>query len=291
MKFLKLISLTALFSVNMTAADVFVDHNKLKMTGVISSDEFSKFKTNFESVLTRDDMGLNELNSLHLENVQGGSVTEAIKIADFVRRMRLQVYLSGECLSACVLIYFASVERKYAIGAKLGVHRIRFAGNGLKDMSLDEATQNYKAGEELLISKLNEYGASQSIIEKLKGTSSRDITLIPISEVPVYPAVVSEWLQDSCDGLSLNHLNVGHLAFRALEDAISKGSVPRDTPTMTQAQMIEMFGQKVDPTFTFASFGKAEMCVSRKLMSEYLAKKNSYCKDNGLTCGSLFKKK
>lgn len=109
--------------------------------------------------------------------------------------------------------------------------------------------------------------------------------------MPVYPAVVSEWLQDSCDDLSLNHLNVGHLAFRGLEDAISKGIVPRDTPPMTQARMIEMFGQKVDPTFTFASFGKAEMCVSGKLMREYLAKKDSYCKDKGLTCGSLFKKK
>ncbi|WP_031564601.1 hypothetical protein [Rheinheimera texasensis] len=291
MQFWKVLSLGALFFANLVLAEVYVNDSSLKLTGTISNDEFSKFKTKFESVLTRNDMGINELHLFQLEDVKGGSLSEAIKIADFVRSMRLRVNLTGECSSACVLIYFASVERKHDHGATLGVHRIRFANNGLKSLSLDDATQSYQAGEKLLVSKLSEYGAPDSIIEQLKGTSSRDLTIIPIGEVPIFPPVVFEWLQDSCDQYPLKYLNIGHHAFNALEQAFSQGTVSKDTPAMTIARMVEQFGQEADPSFTFAGYGQAEGCVSGKLYEEYSAKKKAYCQDNSLSCGSIFKRK
>lgn len=54
----------------------------------------------------------------------GGSLEEGVDIARVVRDKSLIVYASGECDSACALIFFAARERYMDRKSKIGVHSV-----------------------------------------------------------------------------------------------------------------------------------------------------------------------
>jgi len=54
----------------------------------------------------------------------GGDFDDGIRIANLARRPKLTVYVSDECDSACVDIFFAATKRYFGTDTKIGVHSI-----------------------------------------------------------------------------------------------------------------------------------------------------------------------
>lgn len=58
----------------------------------------------------------------------GGSIGEALDIADMIREARLNTYVERSCLSACTLILLAGTDRAASPNARIGFHRPTFVG-------------------------------------------------------------------------------------------------------------------------------------------------------------------
>ena len=87
-------------------------------------------------------------------NSQGGLVKDAYRLSEFVRAngIKTRVNSTGWCLSACVLIFAAGVERSAGKNALFLIHSAR-----------DENGKPTKDGTLWLLTKLVEYGVSERI--------------------------------------------------------------------------------------------------------------------------------
>ncbi|KAA0969683.1 hypothetical protein FPY71_14280 [Aureimonas fodinaquatilis] len=79
-----------------------------------------------------------EVTVLHLTST-GGRLAEANQLAQLVRDRGLTTYVSGDCLSACTLIFAAGKERWLALGARLGYHGAYFPGLSQEELNNSNA--------------------------------------------------------------------------------------------------------------------------------------------------------
>ena len=133
----------------------------LRLRGDIKDGDLSQLKSHFrakESIVGFD------LSS------RGGVFEEGLRIADFVRRKRLTVYVAGECSSACVDVFFAAGKRYFAAESKIGVHAIS------SDRDVEDAASR------LLTIKMarlwSEHGVPHSAIGKMVATRPETITYL-----------------------------------------------------------------------------------------------------------------
>ena len=87
-------------------------------------------------------------------NSQGGLVKDAYRLSEFVRanKIKTRVNSTGWCLSACVLIFAAGVERSAGKNALFLIHSAR-----------DENGKPTKDGTLWLLTQLMKYGVSERI--------------------------------------------------------------------------------------------------------------------------------
>jgi hypothetical protein len=87
----------------------------LRLRGDIRSGDYSRLNSYFKA--NEAIVGL-DLSS------GGGFFEEGLRIADLARRKKLIVYVSDECDSVCVDVFFAAAKRHFRTGSKIGVHSI-----------------------------------------------------------------------------------------------------------------------------------------------------------------------
>lgn len=114
-----------------------------------------------------------------LLNSDGGSVEDALLIADAVRMMRIETEIpeGSTCQSACVLIFFAGVGRT-AIGT-LGVHRFTLMQDGLAPVENPTVTV---ASQGLLL----RFGASQALVDLAWATPPETMHILTADEVAAF---------------------------------------------------------------------------------------------------------
>jgi hypothetical protein len=100
----------------------------------------------------------------------GGSLEEGVDIARIVRDKSLVVYASGECDSACTLIFFAAKERYLGRRSKIGVHSVS-NDRGKEDADSTRITVRMSR---LLVG----FGVPHSVIGKMVATPPARITFL-----------------------------------------------------------------------------------------------------------------
>ena len=100
----------------------------------------------------------------------GGSLEEGVDIARVVRDKSLIVYASGECNSACALIFFAAKERYMDRGSKIGVHSVS-NDRGKEDADSTRVTVRMSR---LLVG----FGVPHAVIGKMVATPPARITFL-----------------------------------------------------------------------------------------------------------------
>jgi len=127
----------------------------LRLRGDIRLGDFSQLKSQFR--------GKEAIIGFDLSS-EGGVLEEGLRIADFTRRKKLTVYVTGECNSVCADIFFAASKRYFGAEAKIGVHSIS------NDRDIEDA------GSKLLTIKLARLWAEQGIPNSAIG---KMVTLAP----------------------------------------------------------------------------------------------------------------
>jgi hypothetical protein len=146
----------------------------------------------------------------------GGDLAEAMKIGQFVRRMKLPVWApennkkswsimihindprNNLCTSACFFIYAAGVRRS---GDVLGVHRPRITEEDLRSMSMEQAAFGQISASEVTSVYLRKMGIPNSMIEKMNSTKPNDIQWLGEDEVKSLSGYIPEyqdWLDAKC---------------------------------------------------------------------------------------------
>jgi hypothetical protein len=106
-----------------------------------------------------------DVRTLEVANL-GGSVGEAMKIRDLIRRRRLATYTDGLCASACTVVFMGGAPRLLGPHGRLGFHRYVAAG---MPADLDAAMNG--AGERDLIRS----GVSPDFAARVFQTPSTDL--------------------------------------------------------------------------------------------------------------------
>ncbi len=100
----------------------------------------------------------------------GGVFEEGLRIADLVRRKMLTVYVSNECDSACVEVFFASAHRHFAVASKIGVHSVS------NDRDVEDLRSKITT---LKMARIwAQHGVPNSVIGKMVSTRPKAITYL-----------------------------------------------------------------------------------------------------------------
>ncbi len=85
------------------------------------------------------------IDALHL-NSPGGRIAEAKKLGGMIQERGLTTYVSGECSSACTLVFLGGAKRLIGPDARVGFHAFELPGaRGLKAQIRDEGIAFYVA--------------------------------------------------------------------------------------------------------------------------------------------------
>lgn len=105
----------------------------------------------------------------------GGSIEEAMLMADVLKDIYPIVSVKGICASSCVLLYLAGAIRSVDVQGRVGVHRPYFDKQYFASLPASKAQKEYGELEDKFRAYLVMQGLPQSIIEKLMATSSKNI--------------------------------------------------------------------------------------------------------------------
>lgn len=175
----------------------------LRLRGDIKDGDFSQLKSYFR--------GKEAIVGFDLSS-DGGILEEGLRIADFTRRKKLTIYVTGECDSVCADIFFAATKRYFSADSKIGVH----------------AVSNYRdiedAGSKLLTIKVArlwaEQGVPSSAIGKMVTTRPEAITYLDRTDLSglgasegnpfAYRDETSSQPRSSCATQSHAHIGMRH---------------------------------------------------------------------------------
>lgn len=107
----------------------------------------------------------------------GGDVSEALKIANFVKHTYRPVWVgewAGPCVSACFFIYAAASERQAGTGT-IGVHRPYVNQKRLIGMSIVESEESQKQAMRAARAYLVENDVPTNIIDKMFQSASTEV--------------------------------------------------------------------------------------------------------------------
>src|SRR5579871_1720423 len=109
--FLSALFLTIAFPAG--AAEITVDRTAITLSGLIGPDDAEAFQIKAKSFPGK---------ATAILNGPGGNLLAAFAIGEFIRLRGWSTYVSGECDSACALIWLGGVQRLMTPQAKIGFH-------------------------------------------------------------------------------------------------------------------------------------------------------------------------
>lgn len=135
----------------------------------------------------------------HIDS-KGGDLKEAMSIGRIVRESQIPLWTGENCLSACVFVYVAGVERN-ARGT-IGLHRPYFDPSYYAGLNSTDAAEQYKGLSKDAREYLEAMGTSRTLIDKIFDTGSDKIDTFSAGEAneafgkraPFY----DEWLAAKC---------------------------------------------------------------------------------------------
>jgi hypothetical protein len=121
----------------------------------------------------------NEISSLILDS-PGGFVTSAMEIGRLVRSTQMRVVLDPgtECLSACVLILAAGVERFFPPNSRVGIHRLYFPPEEFAQLDFANAEEAYRQMSTRVKDYLREMRISETLFERMQAVNIDDVQFI-----------------------------------------------------------------------------------------------------------------
>lgn len=181
------------------------DEDKLSIviSGEIKDGDYERFikyiRTQPKGLFTLENN--HKLQFLQLTS-PGGSVLEAFKFVDFIKKAYIPVVvpIGKQCASSCFLMYVASPIRYPAIG-KLGIHRA-YISNKEKSLSAKEFKKHQQSVNNQIKTYLKEMNVSEQIVEKMMNNSSKEIYLLNVNEqqaIGEYQQWFEEYLISKCD--------------------------------------------------------------------------------------------
>lgn len=175
-----------------TAMDFGRAGGTFTMTGEIEKDDFMKFATSLASWKEPPTV-------FHIVSI-GGDLGEAMRIGKLIRESQIPIWTGSECLSACVFIFIAGVER--AAQGKVGLHRPYFDKKYFSDLTSIQAKEKYEELKQNSFTYLKDMEVSQAKTERIFQTGSTDVDILSAEEAntlfgyrsPFY----EEWLTAKC---------------------------------------------------------------------------------------------
>ena len=106
----------------------------------------------------------NNVEIIHVNLDQGGYVDEAILLQQVISENNLSTYVSGDCVSACTIVFLGGKKRYIKSSAKLGFHA--YSIPGIKDSEMDYS-ENKK--------HLRNLGVDENFITRIFDTPSDEM--------------------------------------------------------------------------------------------------------------------
>lgn len=134
----------------------------------------------------------------------GGSVYEAIAIANFVRLSRIPVWVTGKCYSSCALIYLSAATRQAS--GEIGLHRAYYNPEYYSQLTSLDAQQGFEYLQTVTEVFLRDMRVSTDVIELIQGTPSNEVAVFQgrpetsemFGEESPY---MEEWYISKCGGI------------------------------------------------------------------------------------------
>lgn len=131
----------------------FLEGDNIVVVGTLAQGSAAAF----EEAVNRSDASTLRLTS------RGGRIAEAERIADLVKKARLDIEVEGVCASACTVVMLAGRRRSVRPGARVGFHQSTFSGNGPADDRLQSQS---------LRTRFRKAGVNENFIRKAFSTRS-----------------------------------------------------------------------------------------------------------------------
>ncbi len=210
---------------------VFKNAPAIRLTGTIVKGDYERVRRVAKNITDGGSQVIVSLNS------PGGDFEEALRIAELLRELNAQTYISGilardmsapfeKCYSACFLIHASGAIRHYTLDNMrfdpsgnrvlaeepvLGIHRPFLNPEVNRKLSASESRSRYEAIEESARKFLAQVSVPQGIVDTMFRTSSNEISLISSSDFemkigqsqPYY----QEWLKSRCGKLENKELD------------------------------------------------------------------------------------
>ena len=123
---------------------------------------------------------VNTIEVVHVNLYKGGLVNEAMELMEIINELGLATYVSGECVSACTIVFLGGEVRLINQHAKLGFHT--YSIPGVKDNQMNQSEHK---------SYLRSRGISNSFITKIFSTP-RDQMWYPTTDELLQANVVHQ---------------------------------------------------------------------------------------------------
>lgn len=144
-------------------------HGYMVLDGLIGKDTVQSLQSN---LLRRD------VRTLILDS-EGGSIDDALKIADLVRQHELTIVVPTKCSSACVLIAAASHHLVATKNANFGFHQASMFGKSNSEFSQFWS----KSATHTLVTELARSGIPKSILDVAKEVPPTDMYYVSAIEM------------------------------------------------------------------------------------------------------------
>ena len=210
---------------------VFKNTPAIRLNGEITRGDYEQVRRLARNILNGGSQIIVSLNS------PGGDFEEALRIAELMRELNAQTYISGSlardtstpferCYSACFLIHVSGSIRHYgldnmrfdssgnrvlAVEPVLGIHRPYLNPEVNRKLTASQSRDRYESIEASARKLLAQVSVPQDIVDTMFRTPSNEIYLISSSEFdkrigqsqPYY----QEWLKSKCGKLESKELD------------------------------------------------------------------------------------
>ncbi|HRH17089.1 MAG TPA: hypothetical protein PLS22_06510 [Aquabacterium sp.] len=208
-----------------TQQTVFKNTPAIRLTGTIVKGDYERIRGLASNISNAGSQIIVSLNS------PGGDFEEALRIAELLRELNAQTYISGilardsttpfvKCYSACFLIHASGSVRHYVLENMLfdssgnrvlaeepvlGIHRPYLNPEINRKLSASESRSRYEVIEASARKILGQASVPQDIVDTMFRTSSNEIYLISRSdfdmEIGQLQPYYQEWLKSKCGKL------------------------------------------------------------------------------------------
>lgn len=164
-------------------------------SGLIQSGDFERLRT----LLRRDFEVYIKSSRIVTITSNGGDIVEAVKIGGLLKQMYGRVVVSGECASACFLLYISATERNFT--GRIGIHRPYFDQRYFAGLRPADAEKKHSELTTALNTFLEKNSVPRNLIDKMNSTSSKEIYWLSETDIEAlgrYPSWFEEFLIAKC---------------------------------------------------------------------------------------------